>query len=1028
MMFIHPRTILTLALLCMTSSFAVAEETTPDWENPKMISQNKLDSRATFFRFDSAEEALKGSRDDSPYVQLLNGTWKFNYVKQVADRPEDFYKTDFDVSDWSDIKVPANWEIEGFGQPIYTNVTYPFKKNPPFIQERNGNGNPVGSYRRTFTLPKNWDGRRIEVCFDGVSSAFYLWVNGKKVGYSQGSRTPARFDLTDFVKPGENIIAAEVYRWCDGSYLEDQDFWRLSGIFRDVYLEALPQTRIEDFQVNTDLDESYTDADLKVAVTTNGAAKVAIELFDAEGASIGKASEATTDDSKAIVSLAVKGPKLWSAEIPNLYRVAISLLGTDGELIEATACNVGFRKVEIKDEVLLVNGKYIYAEGVNRHEHHPITGHTISRESMIEDIRLMKQNNVNTVRTCHYPDMPLWYELCDQYGLYVIDESNIESHGMGYGKQSLAKNPDWGEAHLDRSRRMVERDKNHPSVIIWSLGNEAGNGVNFMATYDWIKARDPSRPVQYEQAYWNDRNTDIRCPMYAGIGRIVQYAKSDKADRPLILCEYAHAMGNSVGNLQDYWDAIREHRHLQGGCIWDWVDQGLVKKDDDGTEFFAYGGDYGDKPNDGNFCCNGIIRPDRTPNPSLHEVKKVYQQINAEIDAKNPQKVSIQNAYNFLNLDILTLNWKVEKEGVLVAEGSMPCPAIEAESTAEIDLPINAEVLQVSGSEELFLTVSFALTEDASWAEAGHVMAWDQFALNSPKSDTTSEPEGEVKVKRMRNSFTLDAGEVSVRIDRKTGFVSKFSSDGKDLIVGELAPNYWRAPIDNDRGNKMPKRLAFWNKVPESRKLVDCKLETNDGKVAKVISTWKVEDKMTEKAVYSVNGDGELSIDFTLTANNKLSDIPRVGLQTVVSNSLEETTWFGRGPHETYRDRKTGAPVGRYTLPSSEMGEAYLRPQENGSRTDTRWLVMKDRSGDGLMIAADSTLSFSVWPYTQKDLISAKHPHELPVREDLTLSLDHLHMGVGGDTSWGARPHKQYRIPAGEYQYQWVISAVNDAE
>jgi len=671
-----------LVLLLPLCSFASGKISSAanDWENPDVIGRNKLPPTATMYRFDSSHEARKGTRDVSPYVKLLNGTWKFHWVKHPGQRPTDFFLESFSDADWKDIQVPSNWERQGFGQPIYSNITYPFDKNPPYIA--GDNGNPVGSYRRTFTVPVEWsaDQRRMLLHFAGVESAFYVWVNGEKVGYSQGSRTPAVFDITDYLNSGENLLAVQVFRWCDGSYLEDQDFWRLSGIYRDVYLEGVPQVRIADFEVRTELDESFQDATLMVSTTLENATEetddltVEAELLDAAGDNVATFDSSVecpvNDQTDAKLSAEVANPAKWSAEHPHLYRLMLTLRDNEGAVVEVVPVNVGFREVDITDGLLRVNGQVIRVCGVNRHEHDPVTGHTISVESMIKDILLMKKHNVNTVRTSHYPNDPRWYDLCDKYGLYVIDEANIESHGMGYGRESLAKDPEWEKAHLDRMQSVVERDKNFPSIIIWSLGNEAGNGVNFEAAYRWTKDRDPTRPVQYEQAGWHHWNTDIRCPMYAGIGGIVNYARRNP-DRPLVLCEYMHAMGNSCGGFQDYWNAIDAWPALQGGCVWDWVDQGLLETDDEGNQYWAYGGDFGDKPNDGNFCCNGLVQPDRSPNPSLLEAKKAYQPVG--ITAVDPSQgiVKIANRYAFTALDSLQASWQLEEDGQVIQRGSL---------------------------------------------------------------------------------------------------------------------------------------------------------------------------------------------------------------------------------------------------------------------------------------------------------------------------------------------------------------------
>ncbi|TWT98147.1 Beta-galactosidase [Botrimarina colliarenosi] len=1038
-----------LFLALIVTALAAPVLAANDWENPAVFRVNKLPPRATFYRFDTAEAArdatrVNGGRADSPYVQSLNGDWKFNYVGTPEERPMDFYQTDFDDSGWDTIPVPSNWELQGHGQPIYTNMVYPFDKNPPMIAGRNGN--PVGSYRTTFTVPEKWAGRSVEVCFDAVESAFYLWCNGQKVGYSQDSRTPARFDLTPYLNKegGENVLAVQVFRWSDGSYLEDQDFWRLSGIFRDVYLEGVPETHLADFEVKTDLDDAYTDATLSVDVTAPGAAGVRFELFDAAGASVATAKsarEAAAMDARqglifkkkdepasatTKLSAKVKAPKLWSAETPNLYRLVIAIDDADGKTVEATALNVGFREVEIKDGVLLVNGKYIYLCGANRHEHHPTTGHSISRESMIEDILLMKRNNLNAVRTCHYPDCPEWYDLCDEYGLFLVDETNIESHGIGYGPESLAKQKEWGPAHLDRAINMVERDKNHPSIIIWSLGNEAGNGVNFMANYDWIKGRDASRPVQYEQAYYRDRNTDIRCPMYDGIDRMVEYATGKmegvKADRPLIQCEYAHAMGNSVGNLKEYWDAIRSHRLLQGGFIWDWVDQGLIKQADDPAtgetvEFFAYGGDFGDKPNDRNFCCNGLIQPDRQPNPHLFEVKKVYQRIET---TRQDGVVTVKNGYDHQSLDAIEAAWSIEVDGEVVKRGVTDLPELAAGESGELRLPVVAP--PALPGQEGMLTVRYRLKEDAPWAEAGHVVAWEQFPLETKAAEVAdSEATDEATREESDESFTLSAGDTRVRVNRETGLVEHVEFDGDALIASPISPCYWRAPIDNDNGNQMPKRLGFWRSFGDSRQLLDCEATDDDG-VAVVTSTFQgQDDAVQETLTYRLSPSGELAITHQLKAADRLPDLPRVGLAVDVPMSLSTATWYGRGPHENYWDRKTGAAVGRYSAPSDELTFDYVKPQENGQRCDVRWLALTSDTDRGFIVTGDPVFEFAVRPYADAELENSPHPYQIERGENLTLHLDHHQMGVGGDNSWGAWTHREYRLPAGEYEYTLTL-------
>lgn len=1024
-----PFSLLTLLLLHVSSFEARAAN---DWENEQVFGRNTLPPRATFFRFDTAEAALNSSREnfgraDSPYLKLLTGDWKFHWVGKTEERPnEDFAAPAFDDSGWKSIPVPSNWQVQGYGTPIYSNEVYPFDKNPPLVAGRNDN--PVGSYRKTFTVPEEWKGRTVEVCFDGVESAVYVWCNGQKVGYSQGSRTPARFDLTKYLtKDGsENVLAAQVFRWSDGSYLEDQDFWRLSGIFRDVYLEGLPETHIKDIEIKTDLDGDYKHATLRVEVDYKAQAGVGAEviskLHDAAGKLVHTKRGTLGSGAKlrSIHEAIVADPNLWTAETPALYRLTVSLVkpGTE-EVLEATTLNVGFREVEIKDGVLLINGKYVYLNGVNRHEHEQHTGHQISRESMMADIKLMKQNNINAVRTSHYPTCPEFYTLCDQLGLYVVDEANIESHGMGYGPESLAKDPAWGPAHLDRAKRMVERDKNHPAVIIWSLGNEAGNGVNQIANYDWIKRRDPSRPVQYEQAHFTERNTDIRCPMYATIDKIVQYADGEMegvaVDRPLILCEYEHAMGNSVGNLKEYWDAIRSHRALQGGFIWDWVDQGLVKRDDSGIDFWAYGGDFDDQPNSGAFCCNGLVRPDRTPNPHLYEVKKVYQRIGTTHDADRPGKLTVVNRYDHQSLNALDLAWKIEVDGETVRRGVKALPPIAAGGSAEVSLPVVSP--GALPGQETVLTTSYQLKQDSAWAPAGHVLAWDQFPLQPASAAPSASQESllATTVTESDNSLELTAGEATVRVNRTTGFVQSFVFEGVEQIAAPIEPCYWRAPTNNDRGNGLPKRLGVWKKVAKTRRVASVGIDEQAKEV--VVEMKALDDRLSEKLRYQLSEGGVLSITHGVETDKSLPNLPRIGLKTEVSKSLSTATWYGRGPHESMWDRKTGAAIARYSMPSESLIHHYLRPQENGQRTDVRWLALTSPTDRGLIVSGDPAFQFTVRPYRSEQLESAKHPFQIQPGENLTLHLDHQQMGVGGDNSWGARTHPEYTLPPGEYAY-----------
>lgn len=1037
------RSWLLLVLVYFNALASIGRGEAPDWENQAVFGINKEPDRVASLPLESASLARNGDATNSDYYASLNGDWKFHWSPDPANRPTNFYRNDADVSDWDTIPVPSNWQMHGYGVPIYSNEVYLFKKDPPRVMGEPPehftsfkHRNPVGSYRREFQVPDGWQGRNVFLQFDGVDSAFYVWVNGEKVGYSQDSRTPAIFDITKHLQEGNNSLAVEVYRHSDGSYLEDQDFWRLSGIFRDVFLWSTAEQTMRDYFFHVDLDDDYRDANLKVDIevtnSSDSAAKchVRAELFNTSGAvvattrspdvevSAGASAQLTLDET-------IGNPALWSAEQPNLYRLVLSLV-VDGHVIERQSCAVGFREVEIRNGLLHVNGKYVYLKGVNRHEHDPRTGHTISTESMILDIQRMKQFNINTVRTSHYPAKSEWYDLCDRMGLYVIDEANIESHGMGYGDASLAKDPSWGPAHLARMKAVVERDKNHPSVIIWSMGNEAGNGVNFMDCYDWTKQRDPSRPVQYEQAHFDKRNTDIRCPMYATIDRIVKYAENNP-DRPLVLCEYSHAMGNSVGNLQDYWTAIEKYPHLQGGCIWDWVDQGLYKKADDGTEFFAYGGDFGDFPNSGNFCINGLVDPERNPNPHLWEVKKVYQNVRVEaIDA--PQgKFRVHNKYAFTNLNELNAVWHVQQNGLRSApsSGSLGKLDISPGSSKELTLSLP----KAEQGSEMHVTIQFELPDATDWAKQGHVVAWDQFQVAAASEQSTPNPSGEVpQLIESETAFEISDSGYAATVDKTTGALKSYRLGDVELLTQPLVPNFWKHPNNNQWGSKYDKRLRIWFDAADQRKLTEINASDVNGHVI-VHATY---DLPTVEAKYHLSYDFQPGKKIAIRAKHepggkKLPSMPRFGMQLAIPQEYDVVRWYGRGPYETYWDRKTGGTIGVHSELVDVWNHPYIYPQDVGNRTDVRWITFTNDQGVGLKVTGTKPLSASAWPFALEDLAAAKHPHELPRRDFNTVHIDWKLHGVGGDNSWGARTHPEYTLPGTEpHEYEFVISPVNN--
>jgi len=1021
--------ILLAGLGVLTFSLAPSATAPEDWENPAALHAGTEPPRATFVPFPDAASALELGPKESPRARSLNGLWKFHWSPRPGDRPLDFWKPAADVGGWPETPVPSNWMFQGYDIPIYVNMSYEFARNPkpPFVPH---DRNPVGSYRRTFTVPADWAGMDVYLHFGAVKSFFYVWVNGEKLGFSKDSKTPAEWNITRFLKPGENVLAAEVYRLSDGSYLECQDFWRLAGIERDVYLYAAPKVRIRDFEVRAGLDDRYRDGRLAVTVDLGPAASagpvpasVSLTLLDAAGRKVlgEKRPAASSPDGRTVVRFdaSLAGVARWSAETPALYRLVLELLDGAGKPVEAVTTKIGFRTSEIKNGQLLVNGIPVLLKGVNRHEHDPSGGHVIPEESMRRDIELMKQANINAVRTCHYPNDPRWYELCDEYGLYLVDEANIESHGMGYGPESLAKDPAWGPAHLDRVRRMVERDKNHPSIIIWSLGNEAGDGVNFEDAYAWLKKRDPSRPVQYERAELR-AHTDIYCPMYESIEGMIKYA-SVKQDRPLIQCEYAHAMGNSTGNLQDYWDAIESHDQLQGGFIWDWVDQGFAAKNAKGEFFWAFGGDYGpaDVPSDQNFCCNGLVGPDRAPHPALSEVRKVYQSVKFRPADLAAGRIEVRNRYDFIGLDRFDLDWELSASGIRTASGTVPKPAIAPHGSSIVRLPLPR--FQAQPGLEYFLNLTLRAREAGPGVPKGHIVASEQIPLAAglkAVAAASASAHPPLTVDDGPRFLRVAGRDFTVRFDRLTGALDSFVVEGHELIGSGIEPNYWRAPTDNDFGNQMPRRLSVWRQASLYRDLEALAVrEDGPGRAVVTVGYRVAGGQASQTLEYAVGGDGSIVLRSTLRLEPgaKLPEMPRVGLKMALPGAFGRVRWFGRGPGESYRDRKTAAFVGLYETTAAEP-IPYVSPQEYGNRADTRWLAVRNGEGRGLLVAGDPVLEFSAHPFWPEDLTQesrgTRHPPDIPRRDLVCLTLDAAQMGVGGDDSWGARVHPQYTLPA----------------
>lgn len=1001
-----------------------------DWENSQLVGVNNEPPHATMVICPDAATArsigpvCNAERVKSPWYRSLNGKWKYHYSKNRTARVPDFWKTDFNDSAWTTIPVPSNVEIEGYGIPIYTNIKYPWPKpKPPFTPDDDPN-NTVNSYRRPFEVPADWGGRRVLITFDGVNSFFYLWINGQKVGMGKGSRTPVEFDITKYVKPGMNLLAVENFRWCDGSYLEDQDFWRLSGIFRDVYLWSTAPAHIRDFEIDAD-----PSGQLDVAVQLTGTGTVAAVLENSAGQVVAKSLLA---DGKG--TLTVANPHLWSAETPTLYKLLLMLKDKAGGLLEVIPVNVGFRKVEIQGGELLVNGRKVLLKGVNRHEHDPDLGQVMTLPAMVRDLELLKQSNVNTVRTCHYPNVPAWYDLCDQYGIYLVDEANIESHGMGFGANTLAARSDFLAAHMDRTQRMVERDKNHPSVIIWSLGNEAGFGKNFKATSAWIRQRDPSRPIHYEGA-GSAAAVDIVSHMYPAPSSLSSYAGKNQS-RPYFMCEYAHAMGNSSGDMWSYWKPIYKGAHLAGGCVWDWVDQGLRQKQaplplarfvacqpGDKT-FWAYGGDFGPRgtPSDNNFCCNGLVTADRKPHPALFEVKHIYQYIRVTpVDLKD-RTVAIKNWYDFMNLkDVATGSWRLLADDREIQRGSLGELDIAPRASRQVAIPIKP--FAPEPGVEYHLNLSFMLKQDTRWGKSGHELAWDQFQLPDRAAKLVLKAITPVKLAQDDRQAIVTGKDVAAVFDKMAGTLRSLQYRGTELIHEPLRPDFWRAPIDNDRGRGMDKKQGVWR---NAAKQIDVQTVTvtqpaSDRVVIRVMAKLPAVDAGFE-TVYTVYGSGDIKVDAQFTPPEKnLPPLPRLGMQMQMPAGFEQITWYGPGPQETYSDRKD-ACVGVYNgTVEEQFHKDYVKPGESGNKVDARWVALTNAKGVGLLAVGEPLLSVNALHYTTDDLQKAEHPHQLTRRDFVTLNLDLKQMGVGGDNSWGEWPHKEFLIPCESYRYSFRL-------
>lgn len=1001
-----------------------------EWQDPQVNAVNRAPMHANYFAYESADAAAKENMKQSSNYMTMNGLWKFFWVKDADARPTDFWKVGFNDKGWDDMRVPAMWELNGYGDPIYVNVGYAwrnqYKNNPPEVPTAN---NHVGSYRREFVIPASWKGKDIIAHFGSVTSNMYLWVNGKYVGYSEDSKLEAEFDLTSYLKPGQkNLIAFQVFRWCDGTYLEDQDFFRYSGVGRDCYFYARDKKRIQDIRVTPDLDAEYKNGSLSVKLDLKGSGTVNLELLDAAGKQV---ATATAKGSSTTV-LNVENPNKWSAETPYLYTLRATLQGSN----EVIPVKVGFRKIEQKNGQILVNGQAVLFKGANRHEMDPDGGYVVSPERMLQDIQMMKKFNINAVRTCHYPDANLWYDLCDKYGIYVVAEANVESHGMGYGESTLARRDDYAKAHMERNQRNVQRGFNHPSIIFWSLGNEAGFGPNFEAAYRWIKSEDTSRPVQYEQAHGNEF-TDVYCPMYADYRHMEEYAKRNDLTKPLIQCEYAHAMGNSQGGFKEYWDLIRKYPHLQGGFIWDFVDQSVRWKGKDGVSIYAYGGDFNRfDASDNNFCDNGLISPDRVPNPHMYEVGYYYQNIWTTPANLAQGEINVYNENFFRDLSAYYMEWVVLANGKAVRSGRVENLNVAPHQTAKIKLDLG----KVCECKEWLLNVTYRLKQKEGVLPAGYAVAKDQLVLNAYKApaldlknvETANEPAVVPQVQDNDWNYLIVNGEdFRMEFNKHSGYLSRYCVAGTELMNegAALTPNFWRAPTDNDMGAGLQHRFAVW-KNPE-QKLTSFRWENKDGQIV-VYADYDMKSVSAKlNLTYVINNKGAIKVTQKMTVDPqaKVSPMFRFGMQMQMPKSFETVEYYGRGPVENYSDRNHCTDLGIYRQSVDEQFYSYIRPQETGTKTDIRWWKQLNAASRGLQIVADAPFSASALHYTIESLDDGwgkEQRHSPEVKEaDLTnLCIDKAQMGLGCVNSWGAWPLPQYQLPYADYEFSFVLTPV----
>ena len=1003
------------ALALVTAAHA---QTFNEWLDPGVNAVNRAPMHTHYFAYETDALALAGCPEASGNYLSVNGDWKFNWVADADLRPSGFWVAGFDDKGWDTMPVPGMWELNGFGDPIYVNNGYAwgnqFRNDPPRIPTEN---NHVGSYRREFEIPAAWAGKDVFLHFGSVTSNLYLWVNGRFVGYSEDSKLEAEFDVTKYIVPGrKNLVAFQVFRWCDGTYLEDQDFFRYCGVARDSYFYARSRQRIQDIRAVPDLDAGYRDGSLDVRIQFQGkGGKAGLELLDADGKCV--ASGSVSGKGTVSTTLNLASPRKWTAETPYLYTLKATFGG------ETIPVKVGFRKVELTGGQLLVNGQPVLFKGADRHELDPDGGYVLSRERMLQDILIMKQFNINAVRTCHYPDDNFWYDLCDRYGIYMVAEANLESHGMGYGEKTLARNPAYQLAHLERNMRNVQRNFNHPAIIFWSLGNEAGYGPNFDLAYDWVKAEDPSRACQYEQAHLTGKS-DIYCPMYLDYRRSEEYAADPRSDKPLIQCEYAHAMGNSQGGFKEYWDLIRKYPKYQGGFIWDFVDQSLRWKNKDGVTIYAYGGDFNRyDASDGNFCDNGLISPDRVPNPHMYEVGYWYQDIWTE---RAEGGVTVYNEHFFRDLSAYRMEWTLLRDGRPVRTGTVETLAVAPQARVEVPVAIGS----CEGDGEWLLNVRYVLKEEDGLLPAGHVAAREQLVLKEYAAPALVPCEGPAPriVDNDRQYLIVKGNGFSVEFDRGSGWLTHYDVGGTPLLKEGTAvtPNFWRAPTDNDFGAGLQRRYRAWHHPVIRCKSLEAKVE---GPVVKVVAAHEAVDLGTLSMTYEIDACGAVKVteQFTAIPGKEVSGLFRFGMQVVMPKSFDRIVYYGRGPVENYADRKASEFLGIYDQTVSEQFYSYIRPQETGTKSDLRWWNILDAAGNGLKITAEAPFSASALHYRMESLDEGIEKHNLHSPEvpedDLTnVLVDKVQMGLGCVTSWGAIPRDEYLLPYGDYCFTFLLT------